>query len=560
MIAPRPPLPATASATLLAVAFVLVGLAPAAEPSAPERLPMVSDEHTVPFAVAPGVVPRFPGDSAYSSASHSAPNSTRAPTHNSAPNSARASAFDSHTALRRATTVNTDSAGDLRFAVEPASVPMHGTPVHGTPVLSGTIPSGTIPDGTFPTAAEANMAPPPAFEKHVHDTGHATGVTVKPYGALWVDMLYSTSRTNPGTYTLFVLSGEEQGEDAFAVDGRRSRFGMNLAGPGLPDWADSTTAGRVEIDFQGSFVNENRAGVLLRLAYLEVKDSEWRLLAGQAEDVISPLTPSTINYAAGYNAGNIGFRRAQFRAERQWLGPEGGGFTLQASLNQDVVTDFPTDPGIRRETAGWPVCEGRMQWAAGPARAGPGGQRISPLKVGISGHIGESGFDFLTVGPPPTLLPPEDDARFITWSVNLDVEWRPADWWRVRGELFRGANLSSYLGGIGQGVCPCRRVSIRGTGGWVELGWDWSPCWHSNLGIGIDDPQNRDSLVGRIQNHSIYTNVLVDLSPQLTTGLEIAVWRTLYHDLRAGQIPDSLLVPDAPGEAVTLDWMVKYAF
>jgi hypothetical protein len=34
-------------------------------------------------------------------------------------------------------------------------------------------------------------------------------------------MLYATSRTNPGTYTLFVNSREEQGEDAFAVDGRR---------------------------------------------------------------------------------------------------------------------------------------------------------------------------------------------------------------------------------------------------------------------------------------------------------------------------------------------------
>jgi hypothetical protein len=30
--------------------------------------------------------------------------------------------------------------------------------------------------------------------------------------------------------------------------------------------------------------------------------------------------------------------------------------------------------------------------------------------------------------------------------------------------------------------------------------------------------------------------------------------------LRAGQIPDSMLMPDAAGEAVTIDWMVKYAF
>jgi hypothetical protein len=118
---------------------------------------------------------------------------------------------------------------------------------------------------------------------------------------------------------------------------------------------------------------------------------------------------------------------------------------------------------------------------------------------------------FSPLGRRPRCCPPEDDAQFITWLVNFDFEWRPADWWRVRGEVFRGANLSSYLGGIGQGVCPCRRVSIRGAGGWLELGWDWSPCWRSPCRVRHRRPRTSIVSVGRIQNHSIYTNVLVDL-------------------------------------------------
>ena len=402
-------------------------------------------------------------------------------------------------------------------------------------------------------AEEAEVAEFAEFSEYTAGTGEDS-LRVIPYGALWADMIFATHRTYPGTYTLYVPSRDDEGESAFAIDGRRTRLGLNIQGPGIEALEDSLSAGRIEIDFEGSFVTENRAGVLLRHAYWELKNLEWRLLVGQTDDVASPLSPNTINYAVGYNAGNIGFRRAQFRLEHtREFGPDVL-LSSQGSLNQDIVTDFPTEVGIRRESSNWPVVEGRLQLAVNSLPAS------SSLNVGISGHVGETGFDFLTAGPPPGLLAAVDDARFITWSCNLDFQVTIDDLWRVRGDFFHGANLSSFLGGIGQGVCPCERVPIRATGGWIELGWDWTAGWRSHVGIGIDDPNNDDSQVGRILNRALYANLLYDVSPNLTTGLEVTSWKTLYHDLRAGQVPPNLLISTSPGEALTIDWTVRYGF
>jgi hypothetical protein len=216
------------------------------------------------------------------------------------------------------------------------------------------------------------------------------------------------------------------------------------------------------------------------------------------------------------------------------------------------VTDFETEIGIRRESSDWPVVQGRLAFTFG-SRA----DDAVPAVVGISAHIGETGFDFLTAGPPPLSLPPESDARFQTWSFNIDMHFPITESLGVQGEFFTGANLSAFLGGIGQGVCPCLRLPIRSTGGWLELWYDWTPELHSHFGLGLDDPRNSDSLIGRTYNHFIFANLVVDLRKNLTTGVEVTSRKTLYHDTLAGMIPAA---PTAPGEAVTIEWMVRYAF
>lgn len=378
------------------------------------------------------------------------------------------------------------------------------------------------------------------------------GFQIMPYGAFWADMVFATQRTAPGAFTLFVFSPEEQGEGAFVIDARRTRLGLQVKGPML---GAAETGGKVEIDFHGDFVTENRAGVLLRLAYWEAKSDRARLLIGQNWDVVSPLIPSTLNYGYGYLAGNIGFRRTQIRAERFLPVSDELMFALQGALNQDIVTDFPTDSNIRREASDWPVIEGRLATSLGPR-----GRGSTPTTVGFSGHIGETGFDFLTAGPPPLNLPPADDARFKTWSFNIDIRAPLTDSLGVQGEFFTGANLSTLLGGVGQGICPCLREPIRSRGGWGEMWYDVTPNRRIHLGYGIDDPNNADLLFGRSSNQFLFANVVQAITRRLTVGFEVTYWRTDYFETRFGQIPDDQLTSTEPGKSVTFDWMFKYEF
>jgi hypothetical protein len=143
---------------------------------------------------------------------------------------------------------------------------------------------------------------------------------------------------------------------------------------------------------------------------------------------------------------------------------------------------------------------------------------------------------------------------------NVDLVAPLGPFWGVQGEFFTGADLSAFLGGIGQGVCPCLRVPIRSTGGWLEVWSDWPPRWHIHAGAGVDDPVDDDLLLGRSYNQFVFTNVSYDITDRLTTGVEVAYWKTLYQEVRAGQIPDEDLAPSEPGRAVVIDWMMKYGF
>ena len=118
---------------------------------------------------------------------------------------------------------------------------------------------------------------------------------------------------------------------------------------------------------------------------------------------------------------------------------------VQGSLNQDITDDFPVDPGVRTETANYPVIQARCAFVWHHSEC-----EGDATTVGISGHYGETGFDFLEPGPPPLNLPPLHNVRVKTWSFNVDFEVPLTSHTTVRGEYFRGANLSPFLGGIGR--------------------------------------------------------------------------------------------------------------
>ena len=303
----------------------------------------------------------------------------------------------------------------------------------------------------------------------------------------------------------------------------------------------------------GGFVTENQPDTRLRHAYWEAKNDDYRFLVGQYWDLTSPLLPSTINFSVNWGAGNIGFRRAQFRVERYLEMSDNLLWTIQAAAASEVIQDFGTAEDIGRESPNWPMIQARTALTVGDR----GGQ---PITMGISGHIGETGFDFESGDPANPSLGPEDDARFETWSFNTDFTVPFTDRLGVHGEFFTGANLSPLLGGIIQGVCPCLRDPIRSTGGWVEIWYDVTSNVHTNFGFGIDDPINSDILVGRTYNRVVYANVLLDLTGHLATGLEVSSWKTSYTNRSSEPGFNPVPGPTQPGEAVVVDWTVRYAF
>ena len=197
--------------------------------------------------------------------------------------------------------------------------------------------------------------------------------TITPYGYLWGNTVYSTERTSPRrSYTLYVTVGHRQrGPKASASwTSETPGWGLTWAARRSPVWAMRSSGGKVEIDFQTDACSrrENKPTILLRHAYFDVKNDDFRLLVGQTWDVISPLYPGMLLYSVGWDGGNIGYRRAQFRGERFLTFSDTSLVTAQLAVCPQVFSDNTTNTTagtITGEPSNWPIIEGRVAWTIG---------------------------------------------------------------------------------------------------------------------------------------------------------------------------------------------------
>ena len=130
------------------------------------------------------------------------------------------------------------------------------------------------------------------------------------------------------------------------MDVRNTRLGFDVGGPRIACLGDAVGGGKVEIDFQNNALNvtsgENKSTIMLRHAYFDVKNDDFRLLVGQTWDVISPLNPGMLLYSVGWDGGNIGYRRAQFRGERFLNFSDTSLVTAQLAIAPQVFFDNVT--------------------------------------------------------------------------------------------------------------------------------------------------------------------------------------------------------------------------
>jgi len=338
---------------------------------------------------------------------------------------------------------------------------------------------------------------------------------VELYGYLKLDAAYDTSRIDNGNYAKWVSSiAPNSDDDQFNMTANETRLGFMVTGPknnGL------VTSGKVEIDFYGTGGGENKAGIMMRHAFVKLDwpDNNFSVIAGQTSDVISPLVPTTINYSVAWWAGNIGYRRPQIR------------FTKECSYNDNVDLKFEgafvrtigrdtnlvagtTDSG---EDAGFPTVQGRV----GVTLPIIPGRKST---IGFSAHMGEEEYDLAASGR---------SKDFKTWSLNLDVTQPICDKVTIKGEIFKGENLDAYLGGIAQGVNTTLLKEIDSSGGWIAASLGPWNNKQFNVGVSVDDPDNGDlNATNASYNRSIFGNIICSLNSQTDIGFELSRWDTDY--------------------------------
>jgi hypothetical protein len=362
--------------------------------------------------------------------------------------------------------------------------------------------------------------------------------TITPYGRLWTSMSYDTQRTQIGDYVLWVDSPSVRSGGEFQIDARSTRIGIDVAGPAIACMDDAKVGGKVEIDFQGTSILQNNGNILFRHGYVDIKNDDYRLVAGQTWDVISPLYTPTFDYTVGSGAGNLAYRRAQFRVERYLQRSDTFMISLQTAAAVDILVGVVSADPIRGNHSGWPDWQNRVAFTFGERKA----KGAQPVEIGLSGHVGEQNYDFLPVGRPPVL-----GFSRPTWSFNADAKIPLTKTFGVQGELFTGANLSNYFGGIMQGIDPGTLNVIRDNGGWGDIWYDMRPDLHWHLGYSLDDPVNADMTTGRTYNQYFYANFIYDFTKFLNAGLEVSSWKTMY-------------VSQQTGETMRLELMARYNF
>jgi hypothetical protein len=292
-----------------------------------------------------------------------------------------------------------------------------------------------------------------------------------------------------------------------------TRIGINfVAPPNLVKGWDVT--GKFEMDWQNAqgATPESRPLPRIRHAYLQLQRGSYSLLLGQNWDLISPLFPSPNDDTLMWNAGNLGDRRAQIRLSYE---PKDKPLRWALALGLTGAVDGKDldNNGVRDgEDSGLPNVQVRLAWK---------------FRNGETGLWAHHAWERIT-------NPVAGQTRFTSHSIGLDWQWQLSPKWNLRGELWTGRNLSDFRGGIGQGV-NAAGSEIRSKGGWLELGWQYSPKQRLAFGYTIDDPKNADVPAGgRTNNFAWYLHHRWRLSGNVEVAVNYLFWTTKWQGQATG--------------------------
>jgi hypothetical protein len=366
---------------------------------------------------------------------------------------------------------------------------------------------------------------------------------VHVFGALKLDMLFSEPRAVSAGTPFLLAPGPVGGlsQNRVSIHARQSTLGAALTGP---QFGGFQSGGLLVAMFFNDAVIVDRYGLLPLQAFGELKNDDWRFAAGLQFDVFNPGMPTVLPFSALCGSGNSGNSfRGQIRLERFLKPSQHVQWTLQGALSSPITTTI--DPAFRiSEDNGWPNVEARIAWGFGQSEM-VGLEAKRPLEIGISGVVGQ----IRTTEPLVAQIVAD------VWGVGADFRWKFLPFMGVTGEVYSGQTLGSYSGAVLQNInvdtaMPVNSTleGIRSTGGWLETFVYWTPCLHSHVGFGIDDPLDRDvAVTQRTQNSTFFANAIWDVNPTFRVGFEFA-WRETKY--RSPLIPDN----EGPGFHTQFQW------
>lgn len=379
---------------------------------------------------------------------------------------------------------------------------------------------------------EKKEEPSPAWKDLI-----SAGNRFKLYGFARLDLQHDDSRPN-NTQTIGWILSEDPTAPAtvgaggpnrsdFTMHPRLTRLGVDFDGGTLDSLGGPKITGKVEIDFFNNGLagqSESRSALRMRHAWLKLAWDRFSVLAGQTNDVISPLFPIVNADLVMWGAGNLGDRRPQLRFEYAPPANEVGTIAQAevgltgADDNQDLDSPGTFGAGFRDgETSGLPTLQARFaqRFALGDAKP----------EVGIWAHRAWE--------HPDTTFAGED--RFDSEAFGVDVSLPIyKDVVGFKGEWWTGKNVDDVRGGIFQGVNKTTGEEIESKGGFAELSYKVCDRMTAYVGFSNDNPDNADvGAQGRAENVIKYAALRWNYKP-LSLGLEYLDWTTKYVGLSDG--------------------------
>lgn len=330
----------------------------------------------------------------------------------------------------------------------------------------------------------------------IHPPANAQDINTSFYGYVKVDVAYDSHLSSHGNYIMYVQPQNTSGSPhTLNFTARQSRLGLNLT--------RNQTKGNVEIDFYGGGT-ENKNSIALRKAFVDIPVGTAILRAGQASDIISPLTPNTLNYGAGYGAGNIGYRRPQIA-----ILIKNQPYSFALGITRNISSDLNNDTIVDGEASGLPSIQSRT------------GLQFSRFALGVSAHYGK------------LEAPGASQEDYATWSVNADAVINFNPQFTLKGEAYTGVNTAVYQGAIANHDCV---NELQSQGGWINLTYDIKGPLAFSFGGGFDDLCEEEKFYlanlpdTRAQNTFGFGLITYAISPDTILGFEISHWQTTYRN------------------------------